>query len=212
MAEETRDTILNAAEKEFSSNGFDGARVDKIAKKAGVNKALIYYYFKSKKELLKALYERLVKKGFSAFDYSTLTSDDSPENEEKTHSSMHEIIQFLETHRDIIRILFMESLKEDGQNMLLDLADFYLDDATKGLSSVLDESTDFNALDKKQWMMTEVFTALIPMISYTLFKGDIQKRLSVSDEDMDHYFMKSLKETHFQTHKSFLNNTKENKE
>jgi hypothetical protein len=96
--------------------------------------------------------------------------------------------------------------------MLLDLADFYLDDATKGLSSVLDESTDFNALDKKQWMMTEVFTALIPMISYTLFKGDIQKRLSVSDEDMDHYFMKSLKETHFQTHKSFLNNTKENKE
>jgi TetR/AcrR family transcriptional regulator len=43
-----RERILKAAKEIFSEKGFDGARMDPIAQTAGVNKALIYYYFKSK--------------------------------------------------------------------------------------------------------------------------------------------------------------------
>lgn len=35
----------------FAEKGFDGARVDKLAEMAKVNKALIYYYFKSKEAI-----------------------------------------------------------------------------------------------------------------------------------------------------------------
>ncbi len=43
--------ILRAAKKEFSEQGFSGARMSAIAKRATVNKALIHYYFKDKETL-----------------------------------------------------------------------------------------------------------------------------------------------------------------
>jgi AcrR family transcriptional regulator len=48
--------ILEAATGEFAQRGYDGARIEAIARRAGVNKALLYYYFPSKGEL----YRRLV--------------------------------------------------------------------------------------------------------------------------------------------------------
>ncbi|ASD85388.1 TetR family transcriptional regulator [Salmonella enterica] len=47
----TQTLILDAATCEFAENGFDGARVDRIAQRANVNKQLIYYYFTNKDEL-----------------------------------------------------------------------------------------------------------------------------------------------------------------
>ncbi len=48
----TRSRILQAAMVEFARNGSSGARVEKIAKAAGVNIRMIYYFFGSKKALL----------------------------------------------------------------------------------------------------------------------------------------------------------------
>jgi AcrR family transcriptional regulator len=48
---DTRGRILAAAVDEFASHGYDGAGVDRIARRARVNKALIYYYFESKRGL-----------------------------------------------------------------------------------------------------------------------------------------------------------------
>lgn len=53
----TRDKIMTAALDEFNRLGLSGARVDSIAKKAGVNKAMIYYHFSSKQNL----YREVVK-------------------------------------------------------------------------------------------------------------------------------------------------------
>ncbi len=47
-AEGTREAILNAAEAIFAEHGFDGARIDAIAAKAGYNKSLIFQYFDDK--------------------------------------------------------------------------------------------------------------------------------------------------------------------
>ncbi|MCL0088711.1 TetR/AcrR family transcriptional regulator [Dehalococcoidia bacterium] len=45
MGEKNRkQRILDAALEIFASKGFEGARIDEIAKTAGVNKALLYYY------------------------------------------------------------------------------------------------------------------------------------------------------------------------
>src|ERR1700720_3880050 len=43
--------ILQAAENVFAEQGLAGARIDAIARAARVNKALLYYYFRSKEEL-----------------------------------------------------------------------------------------------------------------------------------------------------------------
>ena len=54
---ETRDRILDAAVREFSENGLAGARTEQIAAAAGVNKALLYYYYESKDKLYAAALE-----------------------------------------------------------------------------------------------------------------------------------------------------------
>ena len=58
-AAETRDRILDAALKEFSAKGLAGARTEQIAAAAGVNKALIYYYFENKEKLYLAAFETI---------------------------------------------------------------------------------------------------------------------------------------------------------
>ena len=52
-----RARILEAAVREFSENGLAGARTERIAEAAGVNKALLYYYFQSKEALYAAALE-----------------------------------------------------------------------------------------------------------------------------------------------------------
>ncbi len=54
---ETRSRILDAALSEFAANGLAGARTEQIAQAAGVNKALLYYYFESKEKLYSAALE-----------------------------------------------------------------------------------------------------------------------------------------------------------
>ena len=53
-ADLTRGRILDAAVRQFSENGLAGARTEQIAEEAGVNKALLYYYFKNKEDLYEA--------------------------------------------------------------------------------------------------------------------------------------------------------------
>jgi TetR/AcrR family transcriptional regulator len=47
----SRERILRAALDEFAEHGLAGARVDRIGRKAGINKAMIYYHFDSKEDL-----------------------------------------------------------------------------------------------------------------------------------------------------------------
>jgi TetR/AcrR family transcriptional regulator len=54
---ETRSRILEAALTEFAAHGLAGARTEPIAAAAGVNKALLYYYFESKEKLYAAALE-----------------------------------------------------------------------------------------------------------------------------------------------------------
>ena len=57
--EESRAAILKAAVAAFADHGIAGARTDAIAQAAGVNKALLYYYFKDKDALYGAVLEQV---------------------------------------------------------------------------------------------------------------------------------------------------------
>jgi TetR/AcrR family transcriptional regulator len=57
--EESRAAILQAAVREFSREGVAGARTDAIARAAGVNKALLYYYFEDKETLYGAVLDHV---------------------------------------------------------------------------------------------------------------------------------------------------------
>jgi hypothetical protein len=56
--------ILEAAKQEFLERGFDGARMQKIAERAEINKALLHYYFRSKENLFKAIFQSVFENFF----------------------------------------------------------------------------------------------------------------------------------------------------
>ncbi|HEX7304275.1 TetR/AcrR family transcriptional regulator [Lentzea sp.] len=73
--EATKSKLLDAALAEFAAHGIAGARVDRIAAKAGCNKAMIYAYFGSKEEL----FDEVLKIQISLVHEATpLTPDDLP--------------------------------------------------------------------------------------------------------------------------------------
>ncbi len=57
-----RDDILGAAEFEFAAAGYAGARMDRIAASAGVNKQLLFHYFESKDGLFAAALDNLLRR------------------------------------------------------------------------------------------------------------------------------------------------------
>jgi AcrR family transcriptional regulator len=57
-ADRSQNTILAAAKGEFAEYGLGGARMDRIAERAGLNKRLIYYYFEDKEKLFQAVLEQ----------------------------------------------------------------------------------------------------------------------------------------------------------
>lgn len=58
----TRERIFQAALKIFALHGFEGARMDKIAAEVGINKASLYFHFKSKEEIFWELFKDIVQK------------------------------------------------------------------------------------------------------------------------------------------------------
>jgi len=98
--------IVAAAREEFSRRGFDGARVDQIARKAGVNKQLVFYYFHSKRGLFNAV----LAKGASQLEQA-LTSlpvapgppDPHPLDRIRTALAMQ--FDFLAQHPELVALL-----------------------------------------------------------------------------------------------------------
>src|SRR5262245_49265028 len=60
----TEDKILSAAQKIFISKGMAGARMQDIADEAGINKALLHYYFRDKDKLFEVIFNQEAQKFF----------------------------------------------------------------------------------------------------------------------------------------------------
>lgn len=58
---DSRARILTAAAAEFAARGFDGANVDRIARAARLNKAMIYYHFRNKAALYSEIFRDLIE-------------------------------------------------------------------------------------------------------------------------------------------------------
>jgi TetR/AcrR family transcriptional regulator len=89
---ETRAKILAAAERAFARDGLAGGRTDAIAAGAGVNKALLYYYFESKE----SLYEAVIEEHLREFNRQALSILNAP------GSTRVLLLRYVDLHFDFI--------------------------------------------------------------------------------------------------------------
>ena len=101
----TEEQILKAAQKIFQSKGMDGARMQEIADKASINKAMLHYYYRSKQ----LLFEAVFKKAFSllAPQLNAILNDDSS-LEDKIKKFTHNYISFIIKHPYLPNFIIQE--------------------------------------------------------------------------------------------------------
>lgn len=73
------DEITRAALHAFAEKGYDGTRVNDVARRAGVSKGLLYLYFRTKEELFKAVIKSVVMPRLDALDDAVARTDLSAE-------------------------------------------------------------------------------------------------------------------------------------
>lgn len=113
--EKTRAAILKAALEEFSHEGVTGARTEEIARRAGVNKALLYYYFKDKEGLYAAALEQVFS-GLHQRVMAVLERTELPPRER--------LLLYAQTHFDFIasapiypRLVQREFMRSSGRTL-----------------------------------------------------------------------------------------------
>src|ERR1700681_2742346 len=100
--------LLDTAETLFSQKGFDGTSVRDIAEAAGINTAMISYYFGSKEKLMEEIFERKNLNIKEKVDH--LLKDDSLDPLEKMYSLVDMYIDGILTRKKFHRILLCEQI------------------------------------------------------------------------------------------------------
>ena len=103
----SRDRILDAAEELFSARGFGATSTRLIARHAGVNIALLYYYFESKEGLYRALMERYTAH-FADVLEGVLAEEGS--TRERIDKAIDALFDYLGRNTRFVRILVREAL------------------------------------------------------------------------------------------------------
>ena len=103
--------ILNAALLVFSTQGFNGARVDAIARKAGVNKAMIYYRIGNKLSLYQAVIHDIYQDRAAQLRRE-IQSSTTPEEKLKTYIAS--VAAIMDAHPHFTRIMIREMVSGWG--------------------------------------------------------------------------------------------------
>lgn len=109
-----RERILKVAEKLFAKKGYDATSVDEIAKNAKISKMMLYYYFKSKKNILKELITKNIEeiKSFLEINLESISSENLPE---KIQLILEKLLEMCKQKSKIFRIALIETLKSSDQ-------------------------------------------------------------------------------------------------
>ncbi len=154
---ETKRRILDAAANVFSDVGFAGARVDEIARQAGVNKATIYYHIGDKK----ALYAEVLRDIMgSAFDRSVRNLQGAQSPEEKLRIYVNSIARTMDQHPHLAPIMLWEQAS-GGENLPEVIAQVFAN-VIGTLTTVLEEGESQG-----------VFIKTIPFIVHSMVIGGV---------------------------------------
>jgi AcrR family transcriptional regulator len=212
--QEARDRIVNAAVTLFSKKGYDGTRVSEIADMAGVNKALIYYYFKSKEEILdqmlQAFYEnvklffmdfiekhivQMIKDGRLDIEverFHFTTEEDVKDFLQSVRSHYSHIVTYLLENRQIIRILLLESLKNSKHRTKIFNVYRFLrkSDDNPLFKTIYDADHDFDYSD--EILDSKFFFAIMPLLNFAAYYDDWKEVRGLNDAEMQASFISAL--------------------
>jgi len=210
---EARGRIIDAAKELFSKKGYDAKRVSDIANTANVNKALIYYYFKSKEDILDHMVQSLfdnavsiamdfiqenvlqmIKEGIMDIKPERLhfVSDEAINKFLKiTYEFYEQIMNYAIENRDIIRILMLESLKKGKhQHSLFRFIKFKDDNGENPFYKTIIYNADQDFAFSDEMVLFKFFFSFLPIICFAAYFDDYKELSSLDDNELRSSFLR----------------------
>lgn len=172
--EDVRKKILDAAESLFAQKGFDATGIELIAKTAGITKSLIYYYFKSKDEILSDLFSIFVKKSVEM--KQTIIEKWMAEPTIGIDKIVRQYsLPFMMENKKTIKIAFIESVKDVQDVPHLNFIKYFDENFNAGYE--IARKMGLKTERSQDQMLGAFFLLFAPLFSFVIF----------SDEWCEHY-------------------------
>lgn len=193
---DARGRILQAALQAFAEKGFEGSRIDEIARLAQVPKSLIYYHFKSKDEMLQVLFTDFIR------EYKELLAVAKHDGHQAKAETMgqrlsHHYYGFAMRNADLIRIIFIESLRKDTVHPVIFQVAEAIVEAEAG--SPVAQAVDY---DRNERLIAEFFGGVVPLFAYLCFADGWVRQFGVERTTFDKQFLSVMASTHGAYHAS----------
>lgn len=179
----TESEILNAAKRIFQRKGMDGARMQEIANEAGINKALLHYYYRSKQLLFEAVFK-------SAFlllapQLNKVLNDDSTLFD-KIRNFTNNYISFVVKHPYLPNFIIQE-LNRNPEFVKNLVAEKHFPSIEKFRKQVSDEVAEgvLRPIKAEQLFINIMALNIFPFIGAPLLKGFINVNDSTYKQLMD---------------------------
>jgi TetR/AcrR family transcriptional regulator len=164
----TEEKILDAAKKVFIRKGMYGARMQEIADEAGINKALLHYYFRSKNKLFDAIFQETFKE-FVARAFSILK--DKIPFEEKIEKFVSNYIDVV-SENPFMPVFIINEINQNPER-LSDITNIMSVIKTEISADLVEkvESGEYRKIDPVQLFSSIISMTVFPFLARPIIQG-----------------------------------------
>ena len=196
----TKEKILGVAEQLFAEKGFNGTSIDKIAKTAGVNKGLIYYHFRDKKDFVVSIFKGIINE-IDQFVRLSVPQEESELDDLQLQQKIKAEIEYCRQRKKIISVMMMEALKAEGNaDFLFQCAEIVIQQEMDDIHKKMQGADPLNPEDRARYLLDEFFTGFVPIISFVSLQEKWCKYFGCDKEKALDYFIESFTQTHIKGH------------
>jgi len=160
MGEQTRARILQSAQEVFIESGYENARVEEIARRAGVTKVMLYYHFNTKLNIFNEIVQRVMEEIKAELQASLTPADLHDPARFQEH--MRTMMAFYAERQAVIRMVLAETIagREIGGEALAAFSGVF--DVIRSLAGL-----PADAPVQPQLLVSLFFFNALPMLTYT---------------------------------------------
>jgi AcrR family transcriptional regulator len=201
---DTKERILSAARQEFIEKGYEKAKMEDIARKAGVTKVMLYYHFNSKNNILREILIKTLKMAEAGFkeEFNNITDIDKFNLNFDIIKTKIENIMI--PNIEIIKLILTQAMKNNLMdiNIMEPLKNFF------NIVAGLVENSGIKIIDREELYIKIFFFQSAPLIFNLMFANKFMEDLKIPQDKVNRVFAEKFSESFMGTIEKYFTDQK----